>query len=338
MFFDFSFHKSLNDLHVKCLPPHAYFIPFGKGQKVDPEKRAQSPYFHSLCGEWKFKYYSSVTEVDDFTAENFDRDAMETIMVPRSWQTMTERGYDVPQYTNVNYPIPVDPPHVPDENPCGLYQREFTVTKQMKKKDLLLTFEGVDSCFYVFINGKFVAYSQVSHMTSEIDITSAVTEGVNTLQVLVLKWCDGTYLEDQDKFRLSGIFREVYLLLRDKDRITDFYIHTFLSPNFDRGEVTPELTLLGTTTTKMSLVAPDGTLLPCNQDGASFTVNNPLLWSDEIPNLYTLYLESGSYAVYQILAGLLVQSLGAFSIVGLVFLCHFLISFLQHIKLNRASL
>ena len=115
-----------------------------------------------------------------------------------------DRGYDVPNYTNVNYPYPVDPPHVPDENPCALYTRTFTLDEAiLRLKDIILTFEGVDSCFYVWINGSFVGYSQVSHMTSEFDITKLVREGENEISVLVIKWCDGSYL----KIRTCGACR-----------------------------------------------------------------------------------------------------------------------------------
>ncbi len=294
MFFDFSYHKSVQHLHVNCLRPHAYFIPFAKGQTPNAEQRAQSAYFCSLCGEWDFKYYASLSLVEDFTAASFAPAGMETITVPCSWQTLTDRGYDVPQYTNVNYPIPVDPPHVPDENPCGLYARTFTVTEAMLQKDVILTFEGVDSCFYVFVNGQFAAYSQVSHMTSEIDVTPFLHVGSNKLQVLVLKWCDGTYLEDQDKFRLSGIFREVYLLLRDKERVTDFYLHPVVDTSLKKAALTVDVDTIGSPNVILTLKAPDGTELPYDAAAKSFTVSNPELWSDEIPVLYELTIEAGS--------------------------------------------
>ena len=128
---------------------------------------------------------------------------------------MANHGYDNHQYTNVNYPFPFDPPYVTIENPCGLYHRVFNVEINPAKR-YLLNFEGVDSCLFFYVNQQFVGYSQISHCTSEFDITDFLQQGENYLHVLVLKWCDGSYLEDQDKFRMSGIFRDVYLLAREK--------------------------------------------------------------------------------------------------------------------------
>ena len=119
----------------------------------------------------------------------------------------------------LNYPFPCDPPYVPDENPCGAYVTEFTLTEEDVHMHQFLNFEGVDSCFYVWVNGKEVGYSQVSHSSSEFDITPYIKEGKNRLAVLVMKWCDGSYLEDQDKFRMSGIFRDVYLFMRSIHRM-----------------------------------------------------------------------------------------------------------------------
>ena len=133
-------------------------------------------------------------------------------------------GYDCHQYTNTRYPFPMDPPYVPHENPCGEYVRTFTYHRDEKAPRVYLNFEGVDSCLYVWMNGSFIGYSQVSHSTSEFDVTESLKEGENTLCVLVLKWCDGSYLEDQDKFRMSGIFRDVYLLRRPQEGIFDYFV------------------------------------------------------------------------------------------------------------------
>ena len=129
--------------------------------------------------------------------------------MPSNWQN---HGFDHHHYTNINYPFPFDPPFVPHQNPCGLYHRTFQFEPNGKR--YLLNFEGVDSCLFFYVNRQFVGYSQVSHSTSEFDVTDFLTQGTNHLHVVVLKWCDGSYLEDQDKFRMSGIFRDVYLLER----------------------------------------------------------------------------------------------------------------------------
>ena len=141
----------------------------------------------------------------------------DTIPVPSCWQNY---GYDTHQYTNIKYPFPFDPPYVPHDNPCGVYVRTFNC--DMSEEKYYLNFEGVDSCFYVWINDEFVGYSQVSHCTSEFDITDKLKKGENTIYVLVLKWCDGSYLEDQDEFRMSGIFRDVYILARPEKHVRDF--------------------------------------------------------------------------------------------------------------------
>ncbi len=224
---------------------------------------------------------------------------MDKLAVPRSWQTKLGCGYDTP-YTNVNYPFPFNPPFVPDNNPCGLYMREIYIPKQLlATKRLYLNFEGVDSCFYLFVNGKYVGYSQVSHMTSELDVTDYLQAGSNTLAVVVLKWCDGSYLEDQDKFRLSGIFREVYLLARDPVHVQDVDVRTHLNDDFTVADATVSLKTTGACDVSYRLESPDGMVLDsgiCHADKrGTFCVKaeNPALWSDEQPTLYRLFLTAG---------------------------------------------
>ena len=227
------FHKSLEHLHVNCEAPRAYFIPYSTEKAAKKDNRSESVNFVNLCGEWDFHFYTSIYEAPDYLSEDFCN-AGDKICVPRSWQTMLENGYDKPNYTNVRYPIPFDPPYVPEENPCGLYCRKVILSEALLKKDIYINFEGVDSCFYLYVNNQFAGYSQVSHMTSEINVTEFLHAGENDIKVLVFKWCDGTYLEDQDKYRLSGIFREVFLLARDKNHIKDVYLKTSLSDSFDK--------------------------------------------------------------------------------------------------------
>ena len=151
-----------------------------------------SPYLKLLNGSWKFAYFPTPEAApENFFATDFDCSCWDDITVPGNWQM---QGYGHPHYTNQIYPFPMDPPHIPEENPAGLYKRSFNVSAEMLTKDIMLNFEGVDSCFYLFINNKFAGYSQVSHMTSEFNITDLVTEGKNEIAVLVLKWCDGSYL------------------------------------------------------------------------------------------------------------------------------------------------
>lgn len=199
------FHEDEQNLHIGTLDKHCYFIPFSPEQ--DPfGDRECSNRFELLNGEWDFRYYESIIDLeDDFVSVSFEK----KISVPSNWQL---HGYDKPQYTNVSYPIPYDPPYVPDDIPVGVYRRSYPYAPDGLSR--ILVFEGVDSCIYLYVNNEFAGYSQVSHSTSEFDITAFLHEGENVITAAVLKWCDGTYLEDQDKFRLSGIFRDVYVLSR----------------------------------------------------------------------------------------------------------------------------
>lgn len=291
-----NYHQSTETLHVGCEKPRAYFVPFPCGCASKHAERGESTFFKSLCGEWSFKFFKSVNDVCDLSTEGSDK-----LTVPMSWQMALGRGYDVPNYTNVNYPIPYDPPFVPDENPCGLYSRKFTVPAAMAGKKIYLNFEGVDSAFYVWVNDEFAAYSQVSHMTSEIDITSLVHAGENEIKVLVLKWSDGTYLEDQDMWRMSGIFREVYLLFRDETHIRDIFVHCDLDDSFTDADFTVDVDVTGKATVEWTLDCPCGETISsgkCDVDESGKivvpTVKNAKLWSDEEPNLYTLTLHCGN--------------------------------------------
>lgn len=291
-----NYHQSTETLHVGCEKPRAYFVPFPCGCASKNAERGESTFFKSLCGEWNFKFFKSVNDVCDLSTEDSDK-----LTVPMSWQMALGRGYDVPNYTNVNYPIPYDPPFVPDENPCGLYSRKFTVPAAMAGKKIYLNFEGVDSAFYVWVNDEFAAYSQVSHMTSEIDITSLVHAGENEIKVLVLKWSDGTYLEDQDMWRMSGIFREVYLLFRDETHIRDIFVHCDLDDSFTDADFTVDVDVTGKATVEWTLDCPCGETISsgkCDVDESGKivvpTVKNAKLWSDEEPNLYNLTLHCGN--------------------------------------------
>lgn len=291
-----NYHQSTETLHIGCEKPRAYFVPFPCGCASKHAERGESAFFKSLCGEWSFKFFKSVNDVCDLSTEGSDK-----LTVPMSWQMALGRGYDVPNYTNVNYPIPYDPPFVPDENPCGLYSRKFTVPAAMAGKKIYLNFEGVDSAFYVWVNDEFAAYSQVSHMTSEIDVTSLVHAGENEIKVLVLKWSDGTYLEDQDMWRMSGIFREVYLLFRDETHIRDIFVHCDLDDSFTDADFTADVDVTGKATVEWTLDCPCGETISsgkCDVDENGKivvpTIKNAKLWSDEEPNLYSLTLHCGN--------------------------------------------
>ncbi len=289
-----AYHKDLNSLHVGCEAPRAYFVPCKSEEAALSFDRERSESFVNLCGEWDFKFYKSFEDIEeDFLEEKFS----ETITVPLCWQVFLDRGYDVPLYSNLKYPLPLDPPHVPEENPCGHYSRSFTVESGFGKK-IYINFEGVSSCFYLFVNKQFVGYSQVSRCTSEFDISAFVTEGENRLDVLVVKWCDGSYLEDQDCFRLSGIFREVYLLGRPENHIKDFYVRSQVSESLNSVSVEFENVLSGELVPEYTLVAPNGETVYSGSENA-FTVTNPVLWNAEEPELYTLLIKAGEEYIAQ---------------------------------------
>ncbi|NJD03691.1 MAG: glycoside hydrolase family 2, partial [Ruminiclostridium sp.] len=295
MFFIEKYWENPDVLHVNCEKPHAYFIPYQNEAKAEKGLRGDSKYYKSLNGVWKFKYHDSVRTVEDgFYSENYDASAWDNLIVPSNWQM---HGYDKPHYTNINYPYPCDPPFVPDNNPAGLFIRDFTV-ESSGGKDVFLVFEGVDSCFYVWVNGKPVGYSQVSRMTSEFDITRYLKPGENRIAVMVLKWCDGSYLEDQDMWRLSGVFREVYLLERNKIHISDVFVKTELNGNFEEGILACEVELSIGAASQIRTVLKDidGTVLfdetavMQRQGTVGIRVSKPKLWSAETPRLYGLYL------------------------------------------------
>ena len=206
------YYEDPHTLHVGTMPNRAYYIPASQRSDTLVEHRETSDRFQLLNGSWKFRYYASIYDLQDaFYEVGYDASAFDSIPVPSVWQN---HGYDHHQYTNIRYPFPADPPYVPKENPCGAYLYDFTYQKDAAAPRAFLNFEGVASCFYVWLNGQFVGYSQVAHSTSEFDVTKFLQDGTNHLAVLVLKWCDGSYMEDQDMFRMNGIFRDVYLLHR----------------------------------------------------------------------------------------------------------------------------
>ena len=290
------FHEDPEILHVGTCPDRSYYLPCA-GE--DEARQGRSSRVISLNGSWAFQYFSSYKEaIDPDEGLAFDEEEMDAIPVPSCWQT---QGYGRHQYTNVRYPFPCDPPYVPEENPCGLYVRHIQVENPEAFR-WFLNFEGVDSCFYLWVNGEFAGYSQVSHSTSEFDVSPFLTPGDNTLAVLVLQWCDGSYLEDQDKLRMSGIFRDVYLLARPENHIRDFFVKESFASDFSSAVLTVELDLAGTCAVSAQLYAPDGSLAGeavSQGEALSFALESPVLWNAEQPAQYTLLLSTGEEAISQ---------------------------------------
>lgn len=258
-------------------PPRTYYVPFSIGQKVGEKHgivdRNASDRFLSLNGEWSIKEHACPDTVELGEA------LTEKIQVPSCVQM---KGYDHIQYLNTRYPFPFDPPYVPKENPTYHYRRTFTLSEAAEKRYLL--FEGVDSGFYVFVNGKEVGYGQISHATNEFDITDYVRTGENVLDVVVLKWCTSSYLECQDKFRFTGIFRSVYLLRRPKEHIKDFKIET----DFDGKDGSIKIYNFSEIPFAYSVNGEEGEVAPA--ESKTVIIRNAIAWTAETPHLYEVTL------------------------------------------------
>jgi beta-galactosidase len=212
-------------------PAHATLMPYPNEEEALLCEREKSSWFLTLNGEWKFKLYENPDSVPrDFYKPRYDDGDWATIPVPSNWQMF---GYDKPIYVNIRYPFHADPPKVPhDWNPTGLYRRTFNIPEDWRGRQIFLVFEGVDSAFYVWVNGEPVGYSQDSRLPAEFNITEYVKPGENLIAVEVLRWSDGSYLEDQDMWRLSGIHRDVYLYCTPNIHIRDFFVRTFFDRNY----------------------------------------------------------------------------------------------------------
>ena len=284
------FYEDLNVMHDKTMPARTYYIPASVRMNDLVEHREISDRFQLLNGEWKFQYYNSIYDVtESFYEKGYDVSGFDQVTVPGVWQM---DGYDTHQYTNIRYPFPFDPPYVPQDIPCGAYVHNFEYHREKKASKAFLNFEGVDSCFYVWVNGAYAGYSQVPHATSEFDVTDLLNEGENTLAVLVLKWCDGSYLEDQDKFRMSGIFRDVYLLKRPEKTIRDYYITTDVEK--DSAVVKLDMHFAEPVETKVTIEDKYGAVVARGETAENgvleLTVLNPVLWNAENPYLYQVIL------------------------------------------------
>lgn len=239
--------------------PRSYYIPTGVSE------------YKLLNGEWDFAFFNRDIDVPE-EIKNWNK-----ISVPSCWQL---HGYENPNYTNINYPYPCDQPFVPDNNPCGVYKREFEINEKWGK--LYFVFEGVSSCAFLYINDNYVGFTQGSHLQAEFDITDFVIAGKNTVTVKVLKWCCGSYLEDQDAFRYNGIFRDVYILQRPQNHIEDVEI----IPN----SKSINIKLNGKANVK--IFAEDKLLDSVSfEDEYTCSPENPVLWNAEKPFLYTVVIE-----------------------------------------------
>jgi len=283
----------------------AVYVPFDSKEAAMQLDRTLSPYFKLLNGAWMFSCFENPQAVpEDFFEEDFDCCEWDSIVVPSNWQI---KGCGYPHYTNVQYPIPTDPPFVPTENPTGCYIREFEIDDSWAGKRIYLMFNGVDSFFNVWINGQLAGMSKGSRLPAEFDVTDIVKTGMNRIAVQVLQWSDGTYLEDQDMWWLSGIFRDVSLMaVPEEADIRDVFVHTPLDKKFKDGLFSAEVELDGAkfdgTSVSVELFDADGcpagtamTAKAAAKKGdekavvsVSTTVRNVNAWTAETPYLYTV--------------------------------------------------
>lgn len=283
---EYDYHRDPRTFRVNELPNRAYFIPHTTPETA-AGKREGSSLYHSLNGLWRFHWVPSLYRMDDFYKSGYDDAHFREITLPENWQM---HGTDCAQYQSSPYPFIFDPPRVPEKNPAAAYCREFSMAVKSGKR-YELHFEGKDSCIYVWLNGAFVGYGEAPHNRSSFDVTPFLQDGKNRLCIMVLKWCTGSYMDDQDKIRLSGIFRDVYILERSEQGLLDFTLRTT-----NQGQV--QLTIQADSPAEAEIW--DGDTLLCRgsvQNGSlSIQVNQPRLWSAEKPHLYQLRIRcAGEY-------------------------------------------
>ncbi|KAG9255873.1 intracellular beta-galactosidase BgaD [Emericellopsis atlantica] len=292
---------NLDVLHRNTLPPRAHFYTYGSEDAALSFDRENSLY-HSLNGTWKFHYDASPLDAPIWeTANVTDWDDIE---VPGMWQ---RQGYGRPHYTNLNYPFPANPPNVSYVNPTGSYWREFEVPDDWAGEQIRLRYEGVDSAFHVWVNGEEVGYSQGSRNPSEFDITEYLSEGeANTLATRVYQWSDGSYLEDQDQWWLSGIFRDVYLIPFSESAVTDYHVEPQVDDSFESGTFHANVTVQGKSgEMTVKLLSPEGDTLDewvgSSDEHYSHEVTGDdfLLYSAETPHLYTILITFNSRTISQ---------------------------------------
>ena len=276
------------------LPARAHFVPYPDADRAATFEPDRSPWVRSLSGTWKFHFDPSPELAPEgFEREEYDADDWDDIAVPAHWQLS---GYGHPHYTNVVYPFPLDPPRVPTENPTGSYRRAFEVPAEWAGRRVTLRFDGVDSAFSVWVNGRAVGFSKGSRLPAEFDVTAHVRPGTNVLAVRVVQWSDGSYLEDQDMWWLSGIFRDVYLLAAGPAHIEDFAVRTELDDACRDATLRVHAAVEGGTGCSVEAHLRDAGAEPVVaqvMDGAAdiaMPVLDPAKWSAEAPHLYTLLL------------------------------------------------
>ena len=284
-------------------PARATGFPFENRAKAIAGHRTQSERFLSLNGPWRFSFTPDADKLPKgFEQPSFDVSSWPQIKVPADWQT---QGYDQPRYNNITYPFPANRPLIPHAtNPVGSYRRDVTIPASWDGSDIILHIGAAGSAYYVWVNGQKVGYSEDSKLPSEFNVTRFVRPGRNVVAIQVYRWSDGSYLEDQDFWRVSGIEREVFLMAAPKTRIRDFFVHSGLSADYRNGQLSVDLAVTpasGATTARAVLLDGDRKVLELSravpadkaerQVNLSGVVSNVRPWTAETPNLYMLLVE-----------------------------------------------
>ncbi|HMO26565.1 MAG TPA: hypothetical protein PKB10_09875, partial [Tepidisphaeraceae bacterium] len=281
---------------IHRLPARSYFIPRAPGDPVDYVRPQISSRARSLSGDWRFALSNSPDEAPaGFESVEFDDASWSSIAVPGHWQL---QGFGKPHYTNVQYPFPVDPPFVPTDNPTGHYRRPFELNAaELRDRTHILRFEGVDSCFNVWINGRHAGLSKGSRLPAEFDVSAFVRAGTNVIVVQVVQWSDASYMEDQDMWWLSGIFRDVWLIARPKTHVFDIGCTPSLAGSTGKLKIAIEMngatdgwTLRGTLRDRQAEVGKFSSAASATINATIHVANVPP-WTAETPSLHQLSIE-----------------------------------------------
>jgi beta-galactosidase len=293
-------HEDSKLLHESLKAPRNYYIPHSPDEAWSMDHWSKSSRVRLLNGIWDFQLFPSYEDAMNHLErmQTGDETLADRLEVPSSWQV---QGYDQNQYINIRYPIPQDAPYVPAENPTALYRSTVEITEEQLQGQVELVLDGVDSAFYLYVNGEETAFSLVSHASHIVDLTSKLKPGINELLFVVVKWSFGTYLEDQDKFRMSGIFRDLYLNFRPTRHIESFRIYQTFAEDLSRVDLSLDMTFEHDEDLPVTVVLknPQGETVLEDRwvQGKTWTLENPVLWNAEAPALYEIILKTSEEAI-----------------------------------------
>jgi beta-galactosidase len=283
--------------------PHATFMVFDKKNDVVADEYSRSPFYKTLNGTWKFVYVDKYADRSlDFYQTDLNDSKWSNIPVPSNWE---REGFGIPIYTNITYPHPRNPPFIGDDNPVGTYRKQFTIPANWDGREVMLQFGSITGCAFVYVNGQKVGMTKASKSPAEFNITKYLKKGNNLLAVQVFRWHDGSYMEDQDFFRISGIERDVFLYALPKLTVWDFFLKAGLDDQYKDGVFSADVDLrqfknnaVKNGVVTVEILDKGGRTVFAQQQNFSVasdslqtlhfsgTISDPLKWSAEFPNLY----------------------------------------------------